>query len=485
MRDELRMLEEAIGKITAKAREFGLDFYDMYFEICPADVIYTFGAYGMPTRFAHWTFGKAYHKMKTMYDYNLSRIYELVINSDPCYAFLLEGNSLIQNKMVVAHVLAHCDFFKNNVHFQKTAKYMVESMASAAQRFREYEHKYGRDRVEAFLDAVISLQEHVDPYHHYGGSGRSQKDQPPGPKSCCGDKGCSTSCHERKETPYDDLWALDNLGKECPGRKEEAKIKKIPASPQKDLLLFLMEHARDLEDWQRDVISVVRQEMLYFWPQLETKIMNEGWATYWHLRIMREIDLTEEETVEFAKMHAGVIQPSCFRLNPYYVGLKIFEDIEKRWERPSKEEKERFGRPGGEGKKKIFEVRELENDISFLRNYLTKELIEELDLYLYKKQGYEWKIVEKDWEKVRDEIVVSLTNGGFPYIVVEDGDFSKRGELYLRHCYEGRELDVFYLEKTLPYVYRLWGRTVHLETVLDGKKVLFTFNGEKVGKKFI
>jgi stage V sporulation protein R len=463
MKDELQRLEEAVEKITEQARKFGLDFYNMFFEICPADVLYTFGAYGMPTRFSHWTFGKAYHKMKTFYDYNLSRIYELVINTDPCYAFLLEGNSLIQNKLVIAHVLAHSDFFKNNVHFQKTAKYMVESMASAAQRFREDELKYGKDKVEAFLDAVISIQEHIDPY---GEKSRGPEEKKQRKKKNGGLKKDCTGGFPKQETPYDDLWKLDKLQIECPGEKEESK--KFPEKPQKDLLLFIMEHARDLEEWQRDIISVIRQEMLYFWPQMKTKIINEGWATYWHLRIMQEIDLTEEETIEFAKMHAGVIQPARFHLNPYYLGLKIFEEIEKKW-----------------NQKKIFEVRELEDDASFLRNYLTKKLVEELDLYLYKKQGYAWKIMEKGWEKVRDEIVANLTNCGYPYIVVEDGDFNKRGELYLKHYYEGNELDVFYLEKTLPYVQRLWGRTVHLETVLDGKKVFFTFNGEKIGKKFI
>jgi len=118
----------------------------------------------MPTRFSHWTFGKAYQKMKTQYDYNLSRIYEMVINSDPCYAFLLDGNSLIQNKLVVAHVLAHCDFFKNNAYFRHTSRNMVETMASAANRFREYEFKYGKQKVESFLDSVIAIQEQVDPY---------------------------------------------------------------------------------------------------------------------------------------------------------------------------------------------------------------------------------------------------------------------------------------------------------------------------------
>ncbi|HAU31524.1 MAG: hypothetical protein XD78_1552 [Desulfotomaculum sp. 46_296] len=459
--DELRLLEKAVEKITAIAREFGLDFYDIFFEICPADILYTFGAYGMPTRYSHWTFGKAYHKMKTQYDYNLSRIYELVINSNPCYAFLLEGNSLVQNKLVIAHVLAHCDFFKNNVHFQRTTRDMVESMAGAAERFRGYEMQYGKDKVESFLDAVISIEEHVD--SRYFLNPKKNRKKEPG------------------DTPYDDLWELDRPNRES---KSEDTLK-FPESPQKDLLLFLMEHSRDLKDWQRDIISVIRQEMLYFWPQMETKVMNEGWATYWHLKIMRELDLVEDEALEFAKMHTGVVQASRFHLNPYLIGLKIYEAIEKSWDQPSKEEKEKYKRVEGKGRKKIFEVRESENDISFLRNYLSRDLIEEMDLYLYKKQGTEWKVVEKDWRVVRDVIVSSLTNCGFPYLVVDDGDYGKQGDLYLKHIYEGVELDVFCLEKTLPYVYQIWGRKVHLETVIDSKNVVFSFNGEKISKKFL
>jgi stage V sporulation protein R len=467
--DEMKQLEQALEKIIAKAREFGLDFYDTYFEICPADILYTFGAYGMPTRFTHWTFGKAYHKMKTQYDYNLGRIYEMVVNSNPCYAFLLEGNSLIQNKLIMAHVLAHCDFFKNNIYFKNTSRDMVESMAAAAERFRNYEFKYGLERVEKFIDAAISIQEHIEPRLMVKeGRRKEQKNK----QEC--------TC-KRPETPYDDLWSLDEVKIECTC----PSTRKFPQKPEKDIMLFVLQHSRELEDWQRDIMSVIRQEMLYFWPQMETKIMNEGWATYWHLRIIREIDLNEAETVEFAKMHSGIIQPSRFRLNPYILGLKIFEDIEKRWENPGQEEKKKYGRMGGEGKEKIFEVRTSENDVSFLRNYLTRDLIEELDLYLYKKIGYDWKITDKEWEKVRDELVNNLTNCGYPHIEVQDGDFNRRGELYLKHCHEGKELDVFYLEKTLPHVYTLWGKPVYLETMLDNKKVLFSYNGEKTGKKFI
>lgn len=439
------------------------------------------------------SFGKAYHKMKTQYDYNLSRIYEMVINSDPCYAFLLEGNSLVQNKMVIAHVLGHCDFFKNNYYFKRTSRNMVERMSAAADRIRDYEFKYGRDKVEAFLDSVISLQENIDPLRYLASQeGKNHKDKTEGhfchDHSCADNQGCQGGCHSDEKssqsTPYDDLWNLDKH--ECSGKcNEREDAKKFPKKPEKDLLLFMMNYARDLEEWQRDILSIIREEMLYFWPQMQTKIMNEGWATYWHIRIMREMDLTEDEAVEFAKTNSGVIQTSKYRINPYHLGLKIFEDIEKRWDNPTEEERKRFGRQGGKGKQKIFEVRETENDISFIRNYLTKELVEDLDLYMYKKVGYDWKVVDKNWEKVRDGIVASLYNCGVPYIVVEDGDFGKRGEICLRHMHEGTDLDIFYLERTLPHVYKVWGRAVHLETVVDNKKVLFSYNGEKVNKKII
>src|SRR5690606_5674796 len=148
-------------------------------------------------------------------------------------------------------------------------------------------------------------------------------------------------------------------------------------------------YSRELEDWQRDIMTMIREEMLYFWPQLETKIMNEGWATYWHQRIMREMDLTTEEAIEYSKLNANVIQPSPTSINPYYLGLKIFEDIEKRYDNPTEEMRKRGVKPNS-GREKIFEVREIDNDQSFLRNYLTKELIEEEDLYLYELQGRDY-----------------------------------------------------------------------------------------------
>lgn len=474
--EEIKLFQESLEQISNKAREFGLDFYEMRFEIIPSDIIYTFGAYGMPTRYSHWSFGKAFHRMKTQYDYNLSKIYELVINSDPCYAFLLDGNLLIQNKLVAAHVYAHCDFFKNNQWFRYTSRDMVESMSRNAERIREYEYRFGRERVESLLDSALAIQEHIDPRYNIGRQGVPQK------KQCKYDK-CGQE-NNKRVTPYDDLW---NIGIQKDTGKENAnkKNKKLPSEPEKDLLRFIAVYGRELEEWERDILFIVRDEMLYFWPQVETKIMNEGWATLWHSRIMREINLSEEETIEFAKMHAGVVQKSRSGLNPYYIGLKIWEDIEKRWDKPSEEEKKKYGRLGGQGREKIFEVRETENDISFIRNYLTKELVEELDLFLFQKVYTKWQVVETEWEKVREGFVTMLTNGGFPFIMVEDGNYKGDGELYLRHSHDGRDLDLYYLEKTLPHVYRLWGRTVHMETVVDNKKLLYSYNGTKILKQSV
>jgi stage V sporulation protein R len=202
--------------------------------------------------------------------------------------------------------------------------------------------------------------------------------------------------------------------------------------------------------------------------------------SFWHSRIMRELDLTDSEHMEFAELHSGVVSPQKGQLNPYYLGYKIFEDIERRWDNPTAEEREKLGRMGGEGRAKIFEVRELESDVSFLRNYLTEELCEELDLFVYELvEDEEWTITEKRWKRVRDQLVANMTNFGFPYIEVADGDYNNNRELYLRHAFEGAELDGRYARKALEHVYTLWGRPVHLETVVDDERVRLHYDGQE------
>ena len=442
------MLTEDVGKLEAGMQDIleialrmGLDPFPVHFELVPAAIMHEFGAYGLPARFSHWTYGRAYQQIKTFYDYGLSKIYELVINANPAYAFLVDTNSVLQNKVVVAHVLGHVDFFKHNAYFEHTNRQMVEGASVNAERIRRYEYLHGTREVEEFLDAVLSIQEHVDDDSRIKRrtSEGSRRRQP------------------IRETPYDDLFYL---GKE---RRPDPVVEPVrfPLEPDRDLLLFIAEHARGLDDWRRDLIHIVRAEQLYFRPQMQTKIMNEGWAAFWHARIVRELDLSSTDYLDFSRMHASVLSPSRRQINPYYVGMKLFEDIERRFDMA-----------------RIMEVRELDNDVSFLRNYLTEELVEDLDLYLYSRQGDQWVIVEKDWEKVRDTLVRALTNFGQPYIVVEDGDYNGNGELFLRHCFEGQELDMNYAHRTLEQVFRLWGRPVCLATERESTSTVLRFDGQ-------
>ncbi|TMF02292.1 MAG: SpoVR family protein [Chloroflexi bacterium] len=440
-------LEAGLQEIWDTAAQLGLDPYPVHFEVVPAPIMHEFGAYGLPGRFSHWTYGRAYQQLKTLYDYGLSKIYELVINTNPAYAFLVDTNSVLQNKVVVAHVLGHVDFFKHNAYFQLTNRQMLEGASVNAERIRQYEFRHGSREVESFLDAVLSIQEHVEFSVRRRSTPTAAGSRRPAPA---------------RETPYDDLFYV---GSERPPEPAAAPHQ-VPREPERDLLLFIAEHARGLEDWQLDVVHIVRAEQLYFRPQMMTKIINEGWAAFCHARIMRAMDLSASDHLEFSRMHASVLSPSRRQLNPYYLGMKLFEDIERRWDSD-----------------KVKEVRELESDVSFLRNYLTAELVEELDLYLYERKGNEWVVVDKDWEKVRDSLTRALTNFGQPYIVVKDGDFKSNGELYLEHFFEGQELEIPYATRTLEQVFRLWGRTVHLATQLGEKSAVLSFDGREHTRK--
>ena len=477
MDHEIRDLSIMADEIAQAARGMGLDFYPVNFEIVPAEALYTFGAYGMPVRFTHWSFGKAFYRMKMQYDLNLSRIYELVINTNPAYAFLLEGNRLTQNKLVIGHVYAHVDFFKNNYYFSRTPKDMLERMSAHAEKLREYEVKYGREKIEETLDAVLSIQEHVDFRGHIGPDYKSEnrvKTKAYGKKdgkkqchgkscqaqSCIEGNCCSGKCSTAKQSdssskqksrkgrhsPYEDLWEDTS--------DETGEFDQKPEYD--DLLYYLIEFSPNLEDWQRDIISIVREESLYFFPQIETKIINEGWATFWHARIMHELDLTDAESLEFSLMHSQVVQPSRMGLNPYYLGVKMWEYLAK-----SKSIDE------------LFELRETENDLSFIRNHLNRQLAEELNLFNFRKVGAHWQVTDNNWEKVRDNLVRQLVNGGHPRIVVVEGDYQGKGGLYLKHCHEGLDLDLVYLEKTLSLVQFLWGKSAALETLVESKKVIY------------
>ncbi len=434
------MLSRSLDRIWDAARELGLDPFPTHFEVVPAHIMYQLGAYGIPGRFSHWTHGRAYHLLKTRYDHGLQRIYELVINTNPCQAFLLDSNTELENTLIAAHVLGHSDFFKNNIHFRNTNRRMTDTAMVHAERLRQYEFEHGTKEVEHFLDAVLSLREHSGP--HAGSDVYRPRD-------------------DRRVTPYDDLLLL--------GQRRKSVFARLPSTqgspercPERDLLYFLQHYAPNLDEWQRDIIDIVRIEWLYFRPQLRTKLANEGWATLWHKRVMRALDLDEREFFQYAKLHAQVAAPSEMRLDPCFLGMKLWEHIDDRW-----------------GRDTLYEARELESDVSLVRNYLDADLVDELDLFTYELRGTRWTVRETagEWEAVRDQLVDELSDRGVPDVRVVDDDYQGSRELYLFHDYNGVELDQRYAQKTLEHIYSLWGRPVHLETVFGDMLTELTCRG--------
>lgn len=440
---EVAALDAAIADLWGIARAEGLDPMATHFEIVPAPVLYEVAAYGLPGRFAHWSHGKAYQQMKTQYDFGLMKIFELIVHADPAQAFLLDTNDLFTNKFVAAHVLGHSDFFKHNAHFGTVPLDMDERVRLHAERIRAYEFAHGRREVEAYLDAVLAIQEHVDPW--------ADEPAPLARVGVARPEPAAEAPAEAVPEPWEDL-----LERRAAPEPPPAKPGRLAPGEGEDLLLVILRHAPELKDWQRDVIALVRAESLYFQPYVRTKIMNEGWATFWHVRLLRRLRLTDAEYTEFARLNAGVRSPYPGAVNPYLLGVSIWEDICQR-----------------EGLQRCFLVRESEDDLAFLRNHLSKEVARDLDMYVYQFQEDAWSVTDKAWEGVRDTLLQSRVHAGHPRIVAADVDHHGSRELYLQHRHDGRELDLEYAERTLQRVAQLWGRRVHLETQVDGKpKVL-------------
>lgn len=434
-------------EMTKLALDFGLDPFPVVYEVVERSTMTNVVSYGLPTRARHWSYGRSYEYQKTYGEMGFSKIYEVILNNNPSYAFMLDTNSEIQNLFITAHCLGHSDFFKNNCMFQSTDKDMIGHAAEHAGRIESYIERYGFERVERLMDIGFALDDHLD-WH----KGLYRKPY--------GGKRIQLRYVKRGE--FDDVLVSHRRGKYRSTVIKEVLNSKFPPHPEKDILWFLINYA-PLEEWERDVLDIIREEAYYFYPQKMTKIMNEGWASYWHAELMYNFDLAPDEFLDFARDHERVVQPggNPFRINPYFLGYKIFKDIEKRWD-------EKHGE--GAGKKKIFEVRREEDDISFLRNYLTSDLVRDLNLFTfgyahdYPKDHDGERLIEIK-ERMRDDVVETMVkplyNGGAPKIVITD--IGSEGTLILRH--DGDEdgtIDQAFAKKTLEYIWDLWTAPVEL-----------------------
>jgi stage V sporulation protein R len=491
-----RYLREIQEEIEGYARGFGLDFFQTFFEIVNYDEMNEIAAYGgFPTRYPHWRYGMEYERLKKSSTYGLSKIYELVINNDPCTAYLLEGNSLVDQKLVMAHVLAHCDFFKNNPWFAHTNRHMIDEMANHGARIRGYMDRFGTERVENFIDLCLSIDNLIDIHN------------PPMPRMVISDE----QPHEEddvlgpgdvprlKAKPYMEHYINppEFLEKQRETKaKKSAEAIRFPSRPVRDVMGFLMEHA-PLKSWQRGVMEIIREEAYYFSPQGQTKIMNEGWATFWHSKIMTEKALDTSEIIEYADHTSMVTASSGRQLNPYKMGVELFRNIVERWDKgqfgkawdecEDLEAREAWNTHAGQGLEKIFEVRKTHNDITFIDEFLTYDFVRELKLFSfgYNTHHRRYEIESRKFGDVKQKLLMQLTNMGQPIIRVIDANHANQGVLLLAHDHQGVDLDPGYTREVLANLYKIWSRPVAVKTKGDDKPILAKFDGEEFKEETI
>ena len=481
-------LWEIKKEIEGYAREYGLDFFETIFEMVDYKTMNEIAAYGgFPTRYNHWRFGMEYEQLSKSYEYGLSKIYEMVINNNPSYAYLLEGNNLVDQKTVIAHVYGHVDFFKNNFYFSKTNRKMVDEMANHATRVRRYIDRHGLDKVEDFIETCLSIDNLIDWHAPYFPKRRARSEEEELELNEMGIPKLPTT-KDYMENYINPKEFIDSQRQKMEAERE--KRRRVPAEPTKDVLEFLLTHA-PLDRWESDVLGMIRGEAYYYAPQGMTKIMNEGWASYWHSTIMTQKALKPDECIDYAESYAGIVATQPGQLNPYKLGIELFRDIEERWDKgkfgkeyedcDDLEARDRWDRALGLGREKIFQVRALYNDITFIDEFLTEDFCRKHKLFsfAYNKKSGDYEIASREFREVKEKLLFGLTNFGQPFIYVKDGNFKNRAELLLHHQFDGQELRLDYARDVLQALHRVWKRPVNIETIIDGKGRLISYDGEE------
>ena len=480
MTSNIQDLAKWDDKIKVLVEQFGLNCYPQEFEVCDHNEMLGYMAYtGMPSHYPHWSYGKSYERQKTMYDYGVSGLpYEMVINSNPCLAYLMRDNTLLLQVLTIAHVYGHNDFFANNFTFTSgtDARHVLEGFKNAGNRIASYQEdpSIGIDAVEDVIDHA-----HAVCYQRSRNLAIRQ----------LSDMEQRAKAWERAQPPVDPWRDIH------PEREYiQPDLSKTPVEPQENLLQFIAQYNPYLPEWKRDIIEIVDKQTQYFMPQMETKIMNEGWASYWHHKILNELNLPQGMHLEFLVRHNQVLRPHPGGLNPYHLGFVMWHDIERRWndgdtgrewtDDTPQEDISTLNENDTPGRKKIFEVRESDRDQSFLRRFLTRELMDELNLFQHERRGKERVVTkvadEESWTDIRDNLIRSVGTGSIPVIKVEDADFGRNRTLYLKHYHDGRDLQLEYADHTLRHVARLWEREVVLETSINGKGSLLKMVGNSL-----
>jgi len=433
-----------VRRLEELAVRSGLAFHPVEFEAVPDTFMMEIAVYGLPVRMPHWSFGVRYIYQLIQRHMGHSRVFEVVFPGNPGHAYLAQSNGLAENVLVTAHVLGHADFSRNNMLFRRcqeqVSEHIVEHAASHARQIQQAIESYGMQRVEAVLDAALALEQHIDVDQ------RLRRDRYP---EYLPDAKHLVDDEFRRRFEALDPTAAKNVF-------ENRKRAPIPPHPERDLLWFVATYAPEMESWERDIFLAVREESFYFYPVFATQIMNEGWASYWHARLLREADFVPQQAyVDAIKCHSDVVRPIAagqqvaLAINPYHLGFSMWESIIET-----------------EGLESARQIMQQDDDFSFVRNHLTRELAEKLGLFRFmaRTDGH-IKVLDHELAALQDTVLAPKYNFGAPSVSV--GHLRTDGSLELVHDHttDGRGLDLERGRKVLEYLRAVWRRPVVLRTV--------------------
>lgn len=477
--DELKRLQKIETRIYEIARENGLEFCDIEFDVIPAEKMFEIMAYGIPGQIRSWKYGRDYEKTRTMYEkFDIGLPYEVVVNTDPARAYLMKDNTIGLQALIIAHVVAHVAFFTMNKYHAENDSNIASRLINASNRIDDYTNKYGIDIVEQTIDAGHAIMWHSNPWI-------SDETEEEKLERIFEQK--KKIKHEREVTTYDDFFEDDtnkvDMERERYNNQLYVRLKnRTPIEPTEDLLRYIIDNSRNISTWQKDILEIIRSWGQYVWPNIKTKYMNEGFATYWHEKILRQLFqeklLDEKDHGDCNYSNALVKAKNPFSMNPYLIGSAIWEDIVERWDKGRHgteyeeikdfDEKLNYDDKSMKGMEKMFKVLRTSNDWMFMHNFLTPDLVRKLQMYLYVKHSNvfveELVITDKTAEEVCQIIIRSFAHSGIPKIFVKDGNFEGKNNLLLVHEHIGADLDPEYAQKTLEHVRFLWGENCYLTT---------------------
>jgi stage V sporulation protein R len=422
---DLQKWDEKICKV---GEDFGLDWFPIDYEIIDyAEMLGAMAYTGLPTHYRHWSYGKEYERTHTLYNMGQTGLpYEMIINSNPSIAYLMRENPLYIHILTMSHCVGHSDFFKVNRMFRHTdPENIIDSFKSASKYVRQLieDPSIGIDKVEKILDAAHSVKYQVPRY-----------------------PGITYKSHSELLEVERDIMDIN------PNYKPN--LNKVPLRPEYNILRFVAEHSKHLEEWERNLILIVEESSKYFIPQALTKIMNEGWACTIHQKIINELNLPDSLYLPFIKLHNQVIRPHLGQLNPYHLGYTLFQKII--------EEK---------GFEEAMLLREVHNDITFLRFYLDEEFMREHNYFSYSfKKSKQASMIDdiadaEGWEAVRDAMLTNVGLNRIPIVMVDE--IEKDNTLALVHEHDGRDLELNYARKVFDHIQTLWGDNVKLVTIVE------------------